>query len=85
MSYDRYREDMEYEMGAKYDYVREAHGDPCPNHPGVLRGGGDCWICFNDAYSQPEGYIPEEPSEAPAKPDHDTRGSEGYDDDDIPF
>jgi hypothetical protein len=39
------QEDRDYEINARYDYMREAYGDPCPRHPGVLRGGGDCGRC----------------------------------------
>lgn len=46
---DAYQEHLDHEMNARYDYVREAFGDPCPAHPGVLRGGADCWKCMNDA------------------------------------
>lgn len=42
---DQRREDDDYEFNAPYDYMREAYGDPCPRHPGVLRGGGDCGRC----------------------------------------
>lgn len=42
-----------YEFNARFDYLREAFGDPCPTH-GTLRGGGDCAECLkeweNDVY-----------------------------------
>ena len=42
---DAAQEDRDYEFNARYDDVRERFGDRCPVHPGVLRGGGDCYIC----------------------------------------
>lgn len=48
MGYDARQEAADYEFNARYDYVREAYGDPCPRHPGVLRGGADCWKCENE-------------------------------------
>lgn len=50
---DQRRENEEYEAGARYDYAREAFGDPCPRHPGVLRGGADCWRCEQAAHLTP--------------------------------
>lgn len=64
---DSYFEDREEELtgyaehvrdeATRWDYVSEAFGDRCPRHPGVLRGGGDCWKCEAFAYDTPSTYV----------------------------
>lgn len=85
MFYDQDADDREYEFNARYDYMREAYGDPCPTH-GILRGGGDCWKC--------EQIIdPEEPEENPREKGDDDGveyadprdARDDWPDDDIPF
>lgn len=51
------QEDRDYALGARYDYMAEAYGDRCPRHPGVLRGGGDCWRCEQAAYDTPATFV----------------------------
>jgi hypothetical protein len=76
MSYDQYREDVEYEFEARYDYISEAYGDRCPNHPGVLRGGGDCHLCEAALYD-PDPLAEDYPGQHITGPDYDTRDHEG--------
>lgn len=39
---------------SRYDYYREAYGDPCPGC-GTLRWQADCPVCYHDEYDRPEG------------------------------
>lgn len=45
-------EDCNYELNARYDYIREAYGDPCPAC-GTLRWQADCPKCWTDPYDDP--------------------------------
>lgn len=45
-------DDRDFELNARYDYIREAYGDPCPGC-GTLRGGGDCIRCYDEATYEP--------------------------------
>ena len=62
--FDQRQENDEYEINAAYDAKAEAFGDPCPGCK-RLRGGGDCWFCFDDGYpTSPEDQAPPELVEA---------------------
>lgn len=75
-------DDANYEFNARYDYLREAYGDPCPKH-GTLRWQADCPDCEEEAMD-----LMDAPSE-PQMFEDNRRGAadlhEAFDDDDIPF
>lgn len=45
MFYDQEADDRDFELFSRYDYLREAYGDPCPVH-GTLRWQADCPDCL---------------------------------------
>jgi hypothetical protein len=55
------RMEMDYELFAKSDYIREAYGDPCKVH-GTLRYGGDCGACEAAMYEEETTYCPLPPT-----------------------
>lgn len=74
-------EDRDYEINARYDYIREAYGDPCSC--GTLRWGADCPRCYDEDRYEPADAaeiltMPQEPIVTPAP-------IVALDDDDIPF
>jgi hypothetical protein len=51
--FTNYDDDANYEFNARYDYLREAYGDPCPACR-TLRWQADCPKCYVEEPADPE-------------------------------
>lgn len=73
-------DDANYELNARYDYYREAYGQPC--RCGTLTWGGDCPAC----YREEDDLDPVAPvTSVAAAPVDPTDRSVFVQDDEIPF